>query len=264
MPPDESTLEQLRLRARNIEPGVSFAVAYEPPNGVATTLGLDEVTLHHVVACTLARIGVDEPVEVSLLLTDDARLRALNRDYRGIDAPTDVLSFPLLDRPLASAPAEQLWQPPDVDADRRGSVSRPIDRAAPDMATASQVPGITAVQTTDDTGRGATRASPAVVRGDGDELEGDERAADDDEQDSDQFVFIGPEGEPAGLGDIAISRDAVVRQAAAAGHTHAWELAYLLSHGVLHLAGFDDQTESGYRAMVAHQEAALACAGIAR
>jgi probable rRNA maturation factor len=32
---------------------------------------------------------------LSVLLTDDAELRELNRRYRGIDAPTDVLSFPL-------------------------------------------------------------------------------------------------------------------------------------------------------------------------
>jgi probable rRNA maturation factor len=32
--------------------------------------------------------------ELTILLTDDARLRELNRDYLGIDAPTDVLSFP--------------------------------------------------------------------------------------------------------------------------------------------------------------------------
>ncbi len=33
-------------------------------------------------------------VYISLVLTDDAGIAAINRDYRGIDAPTDVLSFP--------------------------------------------------------------------------------------------------------------------------------------------------------------------------
>ena len=33
-------------------------------------------------------------VDLSIVLTDDARLRELNRDYLGVDGPTDVLSFP--------------------------------------------------------------------------------------------------------------------------------------------------------------------------
>ncbi|KCZ90114.1 rRNA maturation RNase YbeY [Hyphomonas johnsonii] len=45
-----------------------------------------------------------EPADgvVSLLLADDPALRELNSDFRGIDKPTDVLSFPALemDRPL--------------------------------------------------------------------------------------------------------------------------------------------------------------------
>jgi len=32
--------------------------------------------------------------DLTILLTDDAQLRGLNREYLGIDAPTDVLSFP--------------------------------------------------------------------------------------------------------------------------------------------------------------------------
>lgn len=36
------------------------------------------------------------PAELSVLLTDDGEQRALNRDYRGKDAPTNVLSFPQL------------------------------------------------------------------------------------------------------------------------------------------------------------------------
>lgn len=32
--------------------------------------------------------------DLTIVLSDDAHLQALNRDYLGIDAPTDVLSFP--------------------------------------------------------------------------------------------------------------------------------------------------------------------------
>jgi probable rRNA maturation factor len=32
--------------------------------------------------------------DLSIVLADDARLQELNREYLGIDAPTDVLSFP--------------------------------------------------------------------------------------------------------------------------------------------------------------------------
>jgi probable rRNA maturation factor len=35
----------------------------------------------------------EQPLEVSLRLTDDPAMRALNREYRGKDRPTDVLAF---------------------------------------------------------------------------------------------------------------------------------------------------------------------------
>jgi len=43
---------------------------------------------------TLIHEGMLENVDLTLVLTDDAYLQSLNRDYRGIDAPTDVLAFP--------------------------------------------------------------------------------------------------------------------------------------------------------------------------
>jgi probable rRNA maturation factor len=66
--------------------------------------------------------------------------------------------------------------------------------------------------------------------------------------------FISPPELATSLGDIVISWPTVARQAEQAGHSPAYELLYLLSHGVLHLAGYDDQTEAGYAAMVGIQE----------
>ena len=42
-------------------------------------------------------------VELSVLLTDDARMRTLNRQYRGLDRPTNVLAF-AAEAAAASAP----------------------------------------------------------------------------------------------------------------------------------------------------------------
>lgn len=41
-----------------------------------------------------ARLQPLEGAELSLLLTDDKRIRAVNREWRGFDKPTNVLSFP--------------------------------------------------------------------------------------------------------------------------------------------------------------------------
>jgi probable rRNA maturation factor len=40
---------------------------------------------------------IDGPCEISVLLTNDAAQQALNREWRGKDKPTNVLSFPALD-----------------------------------------------------------------------------------------------------------------------------------------------------------------------
>ena len=39
---------------------------------------------------------VDPTIEISIRLTDDAEVQTLNRDYRHKDAPTNVLSFPMI------------------------------------------------------------------------------------------------------------------------------------------------------------------------
>lgn len=56
---------------------------------------VDPVDIETIVAATLRRHAEElgEEVEVAVRITDDEEVQTLNRDYRGIDAATDVLSF---------------------------------------------------------------------------------------------------------------------------------------------------------------------------
>ena len=49
--------------------------------------------LKTAVTVTLRHEKRKPPIEVTVLLTNDDQLRTLNNEYRGIDKPTDVLSF---------------------------------------------------------------------------------------------------------------------------------------------------------------------------
>ncbi len=53
-------------------------------------------------------------------------------------------------------------------------------------------------------------------------------------------------GEPESLvGDLAVSLDTAARQAAEHGHSLQTEVRILLLHGLLHLAGYDHESDSG-------------------
>ena len=51
--------------------------------------------LRETISAALAAEGVAVPCEVDVLLTDDEGIHQINLEQRGVDAPTDVLSFPL-------------------------------------------------------------------------------------------------------------------------------------------------------------------------
>lgn len=159
-----------------MDPTIEVSVAEGLEEQVAAS-GLDLSLAEQAVAEVLRAEGAG-PVEVGVLIADDARLHALNRDYRGVDAPTDVLSFG------------------------------------------------------DDGPAGAFVAQP--------------------------------EG-PRYLGDIAISYERVLAQAAEYGHPPARELAYLAAHGALHLLGYDhERGPDAAAAMRAREEAAMGALGLGR
>jgi len=53
-------------------------------------------TLKRALDALKAELGVPDK-QLTLVLTDDAEIRALNREHLGVDSPTDVLSFPLFE-----------------------------------------------------------------------------------------------------------------------------------------------------------------------
>jgi probable rRNA maturation factor len=129
-----------------------------------------------VLAAALTAAGAPPEATVTLTLSDDAELAALNAEHMGVDGPTDVLSFPLL--PPSSYP-EHPGQDPAV----------------------------------------RTAVEP----------------------------FPLPPGEAPHLGDIIVSVERAIEQAegGAGGQTNdrrwapADELRLLITHGGLHLCGWD-------------------------
>ena len=162
---------------------------------------LSKLNLDLLIKNTLQLVGVMQPVMLTLLITDDDTIRDMNKQYRQQNKPTDVLSFPLLEKPLVNAPLEQLWQPIEDETGHASSTSN----------------------------------TPA---------------------------FVTPAELITNLGDIVISWPTVAKQAAEIGHSTAYELLYLVAHGVLHLVGYDDQSEAGYQSMVQMQQALLQTVGL--
>lgn len=68
---------------------------------------VDVERLQKAVATVLEQQQAVPDSSLTIVITNDAEVAALNRQYRGVDAPTDVLSFPA-DEP----PVEEEDEPP--------------------------------------------------------------------------------------------------------------------------------------------------------
>lgn len=153
---------------------------------------LSEEWLRTVVDCALqVSLFPGQIVQVSLLVADDATVQRLNREFRGVDEATDVLSF----SPTHPGP----WE---------GAARAPQDRCLKPL-----------------------------------------------EMDATPFVL--PPDQLPMLGDIVLSYPQARQQALGQGEPVTKELARLIVHGVLHLAGYDHHKPADAMLMRAREEAAL-------
>ncbi|MEX1294759.1 MAG: rRNA maturation RNase YbeY [Candidatus Limnocylindrales bacterium] len=109
-------------------------------HGVPTLLPTEEC--RQILAAAVAAGGAPPGSAITLTLTDDAELAALNAEHMGVEGPTDVLSFPLLppsafpehpgQDPAAREAIDPFPLPPDEPVslgDVVVSVERAIDQA---------------------------------------------------------------------------------------------------------------------------------------
>lgn len=72
------------------------SIYYEEEGGIRLPFDPEPVA-RTVIEEALEYEGCPFEAEVNLLLTTDEEIHAMNREFRQIDAPTDVLSFPMLE-----------------------------------------------------------------------------------------------------------------------------------------------------------------------
>lgn len=148
--------------------------------------GIDKMTkeekmIKNVVQNVLKAEKIIHDVDVYITLTNNNEIHKINKEYRNVDNPTDVLSFPMYERE-------------EIDFLRKDKV------------------------------------------GDEEEI----------------------------LGDIIISIDKVKEQSEEYGHSFERELAYLVTHGMLHLLGYDHMVEDEKKVMREREEEILSGMGIIR
>ncbi|HIR63985.1 MAG TPA: rRNA maturation RNase YbeY [Candidatus Faecousia faecigallinarum] len=74
--------------------------------------------------------GVDPDCEINVLLTDDRGIHAINKASRGIDRPTDVLSFPMFSLTPGELPEDwSAYLDPETGLCPLGDMAISLERA---------------------------------------------------------------------------------------------------------------------------------------
>lgn len=84
--------------------------------------------LEQAITAALDGEGVDVPCIIEVCLTDNEGIHQTNLEMRGVDAPTDVLSFPMFDLTPGEKP-QAGWADPDTDKVLLGDMMISLERA---------------------------------------------------------------------------------------------------------------------------------------
>ena len=76
---------------------MKLTVYYENEQSIYPVTYKLKMLIRRAICETLAYEQYENDAEVSVTLTDSENIRNVNHRFRGVDAPTDVLSFPLFD-----------------------------------------------------------------------------------------------------------------------------------------------------------------------
>jgi probable rRNA maturation factor len=90
--------------------------------------GLDVKEVRRVTLAVLQAESAPPEAALSIVITDDAEIQALNRQFRGVDAPTDVLAF-------ANEPTDQTFVTAPDEPPYLGDVIISFPRARVQAAT---------------------------------------------------------------------------------------------------------------------------------
>ena len=87
-----------------------------------------EEQIHRAVLAALEGEGIDIPCIVDVCVTDDEGIRQTNLEMRGVDRPTDVLSFPMFELSPREKP-QPGWADPDTNKVLLGDMMLSLERA---------------------------------------------------------------------------------------------------------------------------------------
>lgn len=74
--------------------------------------------------------NVTMPCEINVLITDDSGIHQINLEQRQVDAPTDVLSFPMFDLTAGQPPVDEKFLDPATQRIPLGDMVLSLERAS--------------------------------------------------------------------------------------------------------------------------------------